>query len=656
MEVRGEELLLRVDDAGARYPIVVDPFVQQAKLTASDGAIFDNFGWSVAVSGDTVVVGAKGADIGANANRGAAYVFVKPGSGWTTTATFTAKLTASDGAEDDEFGFSVAVSGDTVVVGALFADVGGKTDRGAAYVFVKPIGGWTTTSTFTAKLTASDGAAGDQFGFSVAVSGDTVVVGAPFGDGPNTDQGATYVFVKPGGGWSNMTDTAKLTASDGVTGDLFGFSVAISGDTVVVGAPLADIGANDDNRGAAYVFVKPGSGWTTTATFTAKLTASDGAAFDEFGSSVAVSGDTVVVGAAFADIGANEDQGVAYVFVTAQCGNGVLDSGEVCDDGNTVDGDCCSSDCQNLASTGTVCRPAAGDCDVAENCTGTSAHCPADQFLPSSTVCRTTAGPCDVAETCDGVSSACPVNGFATSGTPCTDDGDPCTVDSCDGSGTCIHTFTDTDDDGVCDAVENGAPNDGDGNGDGTPDSQQSNVTSLLNAANGGYMTLETGSGCEHKAVAAVNPATLNPGDFRLPFGALSFTLECDLATVRIYYHDVPALEDPPYRYLKRGPTPPGFTNSVLYFLLEGAPNFVDFGSTTVGGNSVGVVRFQLVDGQLGDDTAVDGRIVDQGGPALPSPATTPVASPAGLAVAAGALLALGLWRLRRSGEDGAAE
>jgi hypothetical protein len=123
------------------------------------------------------------------------------------------------------------------------------------------------------------------------------------------------------------------------------------------------------------------------------------------------------------------------------------------------------------------------------------------------------------------------------------------------------------------------------------------------------------------------------------------------LATVRIYYHDVPALEDPPYRYLKRGPNPPGAANSVLYFLSEGAPNFVDFGSTTVGGNSVGVVQFQLVDGQLGDDTAVDGRIVDQGGPALPSPATTPVASPAGLAVAVGALLALGLWRLRRGRE-----
>jgi hypothetical protein len=120
---------------------------------------------------------------------------------------------------------------------------------------------------------------------------------------------------------------------------------------------------------------------------------------------------------------------------------------------------------------------------------------------------------------------------------------------------------------------------------------------------------------------------------------------------VRIYYHDVPALEDPPYRYLKRGPTPPGFTNNVLYFLSENEPNFVDFGSTTVGGNSVGVVQFRLEDGRLGDDTAVDGRIVDQGGPALPSPATTPVASPAGLAVAAGALLALGLRRLRRGRE-----
>jgi uncharacterized protein (DUF2345 family) len=305
MEVRGEELLLRVDDAGARYPIVVDPFVQQAKLTASGGAEDDEFGFSVAISGDTVVVGAPGK----NSFQGAAYVFVKPSGGWTTTSTFTAKLTASDGTVSDEFGWSVAVSGDTVLVGAALAAGANNADQGAAYVFVKPSGGWSGNLTETTKLTASDGATFDNFGFSVAVSGDTVVVGAP---GKNSLQGAAYVFVKPSGSWSNMTETAKLTASDGAAFDEFGLSVAVSGDTVVVDAPFAD-GANTD-QGAAYVFVKPSGGWSGNLTENAKLTASDGALFDEFGLSVAVSGDTVVVGAPFAD-GANTDQGAAYVFV-----------------------------------------------------------------------------------------------------------------------------------------------------------------------------------------------------------------------------------------------------------------------------------------------------------------------------------------------------
>jgi uncharacterized protein (DUF2345 family) len=307
MEVRGEELLLRVDDAGARYPIVVDPFVQQAKLTASDGAPVDQFGISVAVSGDTVVVGAPSAS-GGGFDPGAAYVFVKPIGGWNGNLTQTAKLTASDGLAFDRFGRSVAISGHTVVVGAFGADIGSNTNQGAAYVFVKPSGGWSGNLTENAKLTASDGAAFDEFGTSVAVSGDTVVVGAR---GNNSFQGAAYVFVKPGGGWSgNLTQDAKLTASDGAASDVFGSSVAVSGDTVVVGAPH-----KNSSQGAAYVFVKPSGGWSGNLTQDAKLTASDGAAGDEFGVSVAISGDTVVVGAPFDDIGGNTYQGAAYVFV-----------------------------------------------------------------------------------------------------------------------------------------------------------------------------------------------------------------------------------------------------------------------------------------------------------------------------------------------------
>ena len=192
-------------------------------------------------------------------------MFVKPAGGWASE-TETAKLTASDGALDDMFGETVALSGDTVVAHSD-ARVNGHDSAGAVYVFVKPAGGW-ASATETAKLTASDAANDDDFGDGVAISGDTVVAGAPDANvNGHSQDGAAYVFVKPAGGWASATETAKLTASDGATNDALGNSVAVDGNTVVAGAPFA-------SPGAAYVFVKPAGGWTS-ATETAKLTASD---------------------------------------------------------------------------------------------------------------------------------------------------------------------------------------------------------------------------------------------------------------------------------------------------------------------------------------------------------------------------------------------
>ena len=209
-------------------------WTQQQKLTASDGAAYDYFG-EVAISGDTVLIGAAWDDIGGNANQGSAYVFTRSGATWTQQE----KLTASDGAAYDYFG-QVAISGDTVLIGAAWDDIGGNANQGSAYVFTRSGATWTQQQ----RLTASDGASNSNFGNSVAISGDTVVVGA----GGSRD--AASVFERSGETW---TERQILTASDGAAFDDFASSAGRGGDVVVVGAPYADVGANAE-QGAAYVF------------------------------------------------------------------------------------------------------------------------------------------------------------------------------------------------------------------------------------------------------------------------------------------------------------------------------------------------------------------------------------------------------------------
>jgi hypothetical protein len=194
-ELAPGRLLIHVDDRGAVYPLKVDPFVQQAELTASDGAGEDGLGFSVAVSGNTIVAGAPSHEVGANEKQGAVYVFRMPASGWAN-ATQSAKLTASDGTEADELGYSVAASGSTIVAGARFHRVGVNTRQGAAYVYTMPAAGW-ANATETAELAASDGAEGDQLGYSVAASGSTIVAGAPLHIGANGEQGVAYVSTNP---------------------------------------------------------------------------------------------------------------------------------------------------------------------------------------------------------------------------------------------------------------------------------------------------------------------------------------------------------------------------------------------------------------------------------------------------------------------------
>jgi uncharacterized repeat protein (TIGR03803 family) len=289
LELNGERLLVRVEDGGARYPLMVDPWIQQAELTASDGAAQDEFGHSVAVSGGTILVGAWGHYVGSNADQGAAYVFVQSGTTWTQQA----ELTASDGAPYDFFGWSVALDGGTALVGA--------EGQGAAYVFVQS----GTTWTQQAELTA--GAAGGAFGDSVALSGATAVVGAPADCASTTLPGAAYVFVQSGTTW---TQQAELLASDGAANDCFGYSVAVTANVAAVGALYHAVGSNA-RQGAAYVFAQSGTTWTQQA----ELTASDGAAYDYLGSSVAVTASAAVAGAPNHTVGSNAEQGAAYAFV-----------------------------------------------------------------------------------------------------------------------------------------------------------------------------------------------------------------------------------------------------------------------------------------------------------------------------------------------------
>jgi hypothetical protein len=349
-------LRVTVDDRLAQYPITIDPIAQQAYLKASNSGFIDSFGSSVAISGDTVVVGAYNEDssaTGIDGNQssnsapaaGAVYVFTRSNNTWTQQAY----LKASNTDVEDDFGSSVSISGDTLVVGAGTEDsnatgINGdqsnndSSNSGAAYIFVRS----GTTWNQQAYLKASNSGPNDRFGATVGISGDTVIVGSlresSNATGVNGNQhdesmyesGAAYVFVRSGTTW---TQQAYLKASNTGEGDFFGYPLGISGDTVVVSAYQEDsmaTGINGDesdnsrqNSGAAYVFIRDGTTWSQQAYLKASNT--DELYGDQFGFSIAISGDTVVVGAnleASNATGVNGDQndesasgsGAAYVF------------------------------------------------------------------------------------------------------------------------------------------------------------------------------------------------------------------------------------------------------------------------------------------------------------------------------------------------------
>ena len=263
-------------------------------MTASDGAAWDHFGEFVCISGEYAVVGAKYDDDNGTAS-GSAYIFKLDGASWVQYQ----KLTASDGAAGDSFGCSVSIGGDYAIVGAVL-DADNGTDSGSAYIFKRLGTSWIEQQ----KLTASDADAHDLFGLSVSISGDYAIAGAWGNEDNGPGSGSAYIFKRSGPRW---TEQVKLTASDAAAGDEFGRSVALSGSTALVGAPFAfDDGAGSASGSAYLVDVATGSQ-------IAKLTASDAAVFDWFGSSVALSGSTALVGA-FGNDDAGINSGSAYIF------------------------------------------------------------------------------------------------------------------------------------------------------------------------------------------------------------------------------------------------------------------------------------------------------------------------------------------------------
>jgi len=297
MTAEGSELSLHVDDAGATYPIVIDPIygAEAARLSPSTPAALESFGSTIRISGDTAIVGVPGAVAGTLANSGAAEVFVRAGATWTRQA----RILNPEPATNAGFGAAVAISGDTALVGAYGAPSGTKTTVGAAYVFLRTGTSWSLQQKLTPAVTNTD----DWTGSSVALDGDTAVVSSSGADHAGVvDVGAHYVFVRSGTTW---TEQAKLMRPDPVAYYRLGGPSAVHGDTILIGDSIAALG------GAVYVFGRAGTAWSQQATLRGSGVVQYS---DRFGASLALRGDVALIGAPYANITGRPDGGLAYVF------------------------------------------------------------------------------------------------------------------------------------------------------------------------------------------------------------------------------------------------------------------------------------------------------------------------------------------------------
>jgi hypothetical protein len=281
-------------DKGAAYVFVRDSlsgaWTPQQTLLASDGAAGDRFGASVSISGNNIAIGAAGRD----SDTGAVYTFNRSGTTWTQATTLTDESASM-------LGYSVSIQGLTLVAGAPYTTIGAKVNVGNAYAFTSLDGGLTWQQQFPLQVVTGQARSGDHLGWSVALSGNTALVGAPDDDfGNKQEAGSMYVFVRHGAVWSLQT---RINPGP-VRSARVGAGVALFADTAVIGSD-----GSDNATGKAYVYARSGTSWTRVAT----LTAADGAAGDRFGAGVAVSGQLAVIGAPFANA-TGAQSGKAYLF------------------------------------------------------------------------------------------------------------------------------------------------------------------------------------------------------------------------------------------------------------------------------------------------------------------------------------------------------
>lgn len=309
MEVLADGVALVVSAQGAAYPITIDPVFATLQEKVGSAVIGDGvpsayLGWSVAISGTTAVMGAPGDDTPLGTDSGSAYVFQLEKGAWLRQA----KLLSNDGEANDFFGYAVGISGDTIVVGTPNDDTTMGSDSGSAQVFIRAPK--STSWTPTTKLQPSDAAMEDQFGTSVAIEKQTILIGSKLADtAGGLNAGAAYVFIRgkdPASAWSQE---AKLMATDGAMNDFFGSSLAFAKNMALIGSPADDTMAGGADAGSAYVFIRSGTSWTQQT----KLEREAAASSENFGTAVSLFKDTAVIGVPGYD-GAATNQGCAIVF------------------------------------------------------------------------------------------------------------------------------------------------------------------------------------------------------------------------------------------------------------------------------------------------------------------------------------------------------